>query len=183
MRSIKMRAGAKPIGTAVTWAYPDGGAEYYSIPTYELTVSGKDSKGVSQERKFEVLRFGVHQNGKRGQAKVVGLADHQIHVIKAWLPDYTVHSASSPEKGAWQVYGNFLIHDGPDDPHRQVYASIGCIEICGGPNGFVDFNDYLIQLSGPKSADRAKQLGEIGAARTISIEYEKASRPALRRYP
>lgn len=183
MRPIKMRVGSKPIGTAVTWAYPDGGAEYYSIPTYELTVSGKDSGGGALGRKFEVLRFGVHQKGKRGQPTVVGLADHQVHVIKAWLPDYTVHSASSPEKGAWQVYESFLIHDGPDDPHRQVYASIGCIEICGGPNGFVDFNDYLIQLSGPRATDRAAQLREIGAARTISVEYEKASRPLLRRYP
>lgn len=183
MRPVKLLVGSKPIGTAVTWAYPDGGAETYIIPTYELTVSGKDHGGVSHQRKFEVIRFGVYQKGKRGQPTVVGLANHQIHIIKAWLPDYTVHSASSPEKGAWQVNENFLIHDGPDDPHRQVYASIGCIEICGGPNGFVDFNDYLIQLSGPKSTNRAEQLKEIGRARNISIEYEKASRPPLRRYP
>lgn len=183
MRQIMMLAGSKPIGSAVTWAYPDGGAEYYWIPTYGLAVSGTDSRGVPQGREFEVLRFGVHQKGKRGRPTVVGLADHQIHIIKAWLPDYTVHSASSPEKGAWQVYGNFLIHDGPDDPHRQVYASIGCIEICGGPNGFVDFNDYLIQLSGPRATDRATQLKEIGVARNISIEYQMASRPVLRRYP
>jgi hypothetical protein len=78
---------------------------------------------------------------------------------------------------------SFLIHDGPDDPHRQVYASIGCIEICGGPNGFVDFNDFIIELSGPKASTRAEQLIEIGAAGNISIEYEKASRPPLRKYP
>ena len=181
MRPVKLLVGSKPIGTAVTWAYPDGGAETYIIPTYELTVSGKDHSGVSHQRKFEVIRFGVHQNGKRGQPAVVGLANHQTHILKAWLPDYTVHSASSPEKGAWQVYENFLIHDGPDDPHREVYASIGCIEICGGPNGFFDFNDYLIQLSGPRSTNRAEQLKEIGRVRNISIEYEKASRPPLLR--
>jgi hypothetical protein len=183
MRPVKLLVGSTPIGTAVTWAYPDGGAETYIIPTYELTASGKDRSGVLHQRKFEVIRFGVLQKGKRGQPTVVGLANHQIHIIKAWLPHYTVHSASSPEKGAWQVYENFLIHDGPDDTHRQVYASIGCIEICGGPNGFVDFNNYLIQLSKPKSTSRAEQLKEIGGARNISIEYEKASRPPLRRYP
>jgi len=183
MRSVRLLVGSTPIGTAVTWAYPDGGAETYIIPTYELSVSGKDRNGVSHQRKFEVIRFGVQQKGKRGQATVVGLANHQIHIIKAWLPHYTVHSASSPEKGAWQVYGNFLIHDGPDDPHRQVYASIGCVEICGGPNGFVEFNNYLIQLSGPKSTGRAEQLKEIGEVQNITIEYEKASRPPLRRYP
>lgn len=183
MRPVKILVGSAPIGTAVTWAYPDGGAETYVIPTYELTVSGNDRNGISQSRKFEVIRFGVHQKGKRGQPTIVGLANHQIHIIKAWLPHYTVHSASSPEKGAWQVYGHFLIHDGPDDPHRQVYASIGCIEICGGPNGFVDFNDYLIELSGPRSASRAEKLEEIGRARNISVEYKRATRPPLRKYP
>jgi len=183
MRPVKLLVGSTPIGTTVTWAYPDGGAETYIIPTYELTVSGKDRNGVSHQRKFEAIRFGIHQKGKRGKPTVVGLANHQTHIIKAWLPDYTVHSASSPEKGAWQVYEDFLIHDGPDDPHRQVYASIGCIEICGGPNGFVDFNDYLIQLSGPKASSRSEQLKEIGGAHNISIEYKKASRPSLRAYP
>lgn len=183
MRPVKLHVGAKPIGVAVTWAYPDGGAETYLIPTYELTASGKDPKGASSKRTFEVIRFGVHQKGKRGRAMVVGLADQQVHSIKTWLPHYTVHSASSPEKGAWQVYANFLIHDGPDDPHRQVYASIGCVEICGGPNGFVEFNNYIIHLSGPKAANRADQLKEIGSARNMSIVYEKARRPSLKRYP
>ena len=183
MRAIKLQVGAKPIGSALTWAYPDGGAETYRIPTYELIASGKDAKGAESKRSFEVIRFGVQQKGKRGKARVVGLANHQVHTIKAWLPHYTVHSAASPEKGAWQVYDNFLIHDGPDDPHRQVYASIGCVEICGGPNGFVGFNDYLIGLSGAKAKDRANQLKEMGAARNIAIEYEKAARPTLQRAP
>ena len=183
MRTVKLVVGSKPIGTAVTWAYPDGGAETFLIPTYELTASGTDSSGSSSQRTFEVIRFGVQQKGKKGKPRVAGLADRQVHTIKSWLPHYTVHSASSPEKGAWQVYDNFLIHDGPDDPHRQVYASIGCVEICDGPNGFVAFNKYLIELSGPSSSNKDEQLKEIGLARNISIAYEKATRPALKSYP
>jgi len=98
-------------------------------------------------------------------------------VIKAWLPNYTVHSAASLEAGAWQVYQNFLIHDGPDDPANEVYATIGCIEICGQPQGFDTFNNFLIGLSGPKAKDRAAQLAEIGAARNLTITYLKAPRP------
>jgi hypothetical protein len=64
-----------------------------------------------------------------------------------------------------------------------VYASIGCVEICGGPTGFVEFNNYLIELSGPTSTIRAEQLKEIGAARNISIEYEKAIRPPIEEIP
>ena len=105
------------------------------------------------------------------------MADQQTHTIKAWLPHYTVHSAHSREKGAWQVYNNFLIHDGPDDPKKEIYASIGCIEICNGPQGFDRFNDLIISLSGSKKQNRASQLQEIGAAKIITITYQKAIRP------
>jgi hypothetical protein len=77
------------------------------------------------------------------------------------------------------VTGGFLIHDGPDKPMSQIYASIGCIEICGGPRGFDQFNDFIIQLSGSKKT-RTEALVEIGAARKIKITYLKAEKPALK---
>lgn len=182
MRTVKMVVGNVPIGMAKTWAYPDGNhLGIYRIPTYELTVSGKDAGGRNVQRAFEVLRFGLHFKAGFSSPKVVGLADKQTHVIKAWLPHYTVHSASSVEMGAWQVYDNFLIHDGPDDPKNEVYASIGCIEICNGPQGFDQFNDFLISLSGPTASSRASQLLEIGRSRSMSIQYLRATRPALTR--
>lgn len=181
MRSVKMNVGNKPVGTALTWAYPNGqGYGAYVIPTYQLTVSGKDSKGVLKSKDFEVLRFGILCKHATDKPTVVGLAEQQTHIIKAWLPHYTVHSARSSERGAWQVYGGFLIHDGPDDPKKEIYASIGCIELCGGPRGFDIFNDFVIELSGAVSKDRARNLIDIGSAKNISITYEKAARPVLR---
>ena len=96
------------------------------------------------------------------------------------MPHYTVHSARSSERGAWQVYGGFLIHDGPDDPKKEIYASIGCIELCGGPRGFDIFNDFVIELSGAVYKDRARNLIDIGSSKNIAITYEKATRPILR---
>jgi hypothetical protein len=158
MRSIKLQVGNKEIGSALTWAYPYGEAYgYYKIPTYELTVSGKNDKGFLQQKKFEVLRFGV-KGPKGDKPRVVGLADQQSHIIKAWLPHYTVHSAASLERGAWQVYDNFLIHDGPDDPKREAYASVVCVEVCNGPQGFDMFNDFIISLSGAKAVNRDAKL-------------------------
>jgi hypothetical protein len=107
------------------------------------------------------------------------LAKHQTHVIKAWLPHYRVHSALSVENGAWQVYGNFLIHDGPDNP-SELFATIGCIEIMG-KQGFMKFNDLIVSLSGPTEVNRPQQLAEIGRAHRISITYEAALRPAVKR--
>ena len=151
----------------------------YTIPTYNLIVSGTDVSGRRVQYDFEVLRFGIQFKKGFSSPRVVGLADSQTHVIKDWLPHYTVHSAASVERGAWQVTGNFLIHDGPDDPTSEVYASIGCIEICHGPRGFDRFNNLLITLSGPKSHSRAERLKEIGHARNMSITYLRATRPPL----
>lgn len=119
MRNIKLNVGNKEIGKALTWAYPYGQSfGYFTIPTYELKVSGTDDTGMPKSQAFEVFRFGVKCD-HGGSPHVVGLADFQTHVIKAWLPHYRVHSAVSLEQGAWQVYGNFLIHDGPDDPKSK----------------------------------------------------------------
>ena len=182
MRTVQMTVGSKPIGKAKTWAYPDGKfLGVYSIPTYELTVSGTNAGGRKVQQTFEVLRFGIHFKIGFGAPQIVGLADKQTHVIDAWLPDYNVHSARSVEMGAWHVYKSFLIHDGPDDPNTEIYATIGCIEICNGLRGFDQFNDFLISLSGPTARDRANQLLEIGRARKMSISYVRATRPALTR--
>src|SRR5688500_14771074 len=99
MKTINLIVGSKPIGKTLTWAYPYGqkfGA--FIIPTYQFTVSGTDKTGKALTRQFEVLRFGI-QCEKGGSPTVVGLADQQTHIIKAWIPTYTVHSASSLEMG------------------------------------------------------------------------------------
>jgi len=180
MRPVRMVVGSSPIGKALTYAYPKGRSfGIYTIPTYKLIVSGTDVSGRTVERDFEVLRFGIQFKVGDSTPRVVGLADGQRHIIKAWLPHYTVHSARSVERGAWQVTGNFLIHDGPDEPMSEVYASIGCIEICHGPRGFDRFNDLIIDLSGPTAHSRAEKLREIGRARNMSITYMKATRPPL----
>ena len=183
MKTITLSVGSKPIGKALTWAYPYGQKfGTFIIPTYELTVSGTNKAGKVASQVFEVLRFGIKCE-KGGSPTVVGLADQQTHIIKAWIPTYTVHSASSVEMGAWQVYDNFLIHDGPDDPKSEVYASVGCIEICNGPQGFDKFNDFIISLSGTTKSTRSAQLLEIGQSKKMVITYQRAVRPTYTKAP
>lgn len=182
VRRVDIRVGAHAIGHARTWAYPDGDpAEHFRIPTYKVTVSGTLAKGTRDSRNFEALRFGVQKKGAGGP-QVVGLADQQRHVIKAWLPHYRVHSARSTEQGAWQVYGNFLIHDGPDSPLTQVYASIGCIEICNGPRGFDKFNDTILQFADPPGSTRDQKLAALGRSGRLVISYDPAIRPPLKKW-
>ncbi len=179
MRNVKILIGGKPVGEQRTWAYPSGQSlGQYLVPIYPCYVNGINNAGATVREQFNVLRFGVQSKDGKAAA-VVGLADYQTHIIKAWLPHYRVHSATSPENGAWQVLGNFLIHDGPDNP-TELFATIGCIEVMGR-QGFVKFNDLIISLSGPKATNRPQQLMEIGRSGRMSITYEQASRPPLKR--
>jgi hypothetical protein len=178
MRPIRINVGGVAVGKINTWGYPNGDQSLlYTIPTYHMTVSGKDDSKKPVTKIYEVMRFGV--SCKDGtNATVVGLADDQTHRIKAWIPTYRVHSANSPENGGWQVYDNFLIHDGPDSASDGVFASIGCVEVMG-KRGFVAFNDLIISLSGAAASTRNEKLNQIGRAGKIIIHYDKAVRPPL----
>ncbi len=173
IRPITMTVGSVPFGQAITWSYPYNNKKTYIIPTYQLTVTGTDASGNQITKVFEVIRFGVNATSD-GKVKIVGLADYQTYKIKAWDPTYPVHSYPSTEDGAWQVFGDYLIHDGPDLPITQSYATAGCIEICGGPNGFITFNKFLLTLSG------ANSYSELGSSRMMTIIYNEAVRPPLK---
>jgi len=179
MRQVKISVGGVLRGLQKTWAYPNGKSlGLFLTPYFDCFVDGTDDAGKTAREKFSVLRFGVHcTDGKT--ATVVGLSDQQTHAIKAWIPTYRVHSADSQENGAWQVYQNFLIHDGPDDA-LEIFATIGCIEIMG-PKGFIRFNDLIIAMSGPKARGRDEQLLEIGRAGRMIISYAKAERPPFQK--
>lgn len=180
IRAIALTVGSTPVKQAITWSYPNDDGKMYVVPTYHLTASGTDDAAKPMSRTFEVIRFGISRSSTTKAPHVVGLVSLEKHAIQAWLPNYKVHSFDSKEKGAWQVYGNFLIHDGPDKPMEQAYASIGCIEICGGPSGFDVFNDFLLALSGSKKETRQKMLSEIGASKQMTITYLPAVKPPLK---
>lgn len=179
MRKVNLTVGKERLGEALTWAYPKGrDLGMFKTPIYGMRVEGTDTAGKAVTERFRVLRFGVHcTDGKT--ATVVGLADAQVHTVKAWIPTYIVHSASSLENGGWQVYNSFLIHDGPDH-ELEVFATIGCIEVMG-PGGFIKFNDLLIALTGATGTSRDDKLHAIARAGKLSIRYEAAARPPLTR--
>ncbi|PIT53108.1 hypothetical protein BHC44_06495 [Snodgrassella alvi] len=178
VKRVEIFVGASPIGEQKTWAYPNGNElGNFLVPVYECIVLGSDGEGNRVQESFEVLRFGVQcKDGKT--PRVVSISEQQTHKIKAWIPTYSVHSASN-EDGAWQVYNNFLIHDGLDNS-TEIFATIGCIEIME-PLGFNRFNNLLISLAGSKATYRHRQLAEIGSKGEIYITYTKAVRPPLKR--
>ncbi|HGG58148.1 MAG TPA: hypothetical protein ENK31_10165, partial [Nannocystis exedens] len=185
IRPILIKVGLALPETAASFSYPipDSNGYNYRVPLYRVSVSGTDASGSQKSRDFSGMRFGLHnKTGDTSATRMVGLKDGKLYTIKRWIPDYKTHSHSSPEDGAWQVYGNFLIHDGPDDPANPS-AVIGCVAIIGGPAGFIEFNDYIISLSGSTKTTRSEKLSEIGASGALSALYLKTERPPIELQP
>lgn len=180
MKNIEITIGGDRIGWGYTWGYPDGdGKKLYRIPIYKVFVKEKSATTAAKE--FDAYRFGVEPK-LGGMPHVVGLADAQSYVVQGWIENYPPNSTDAAvERGAWHIKDNYLIHDGPDEPQRtdlHIFATIGCISICG-PNKFTEFCDYLISLSGATGADRSRKLANLGGAQIVSVTYIKTERPTL----
>jgi hypothetical protein len=130
----------------------------YEVPLYEMYVSGKDRKGKSVSHSFNVIRFGIKSDST---SSTVGLKDQQSHTLKR-VPYMG---------GSWQIYGNWLVHEGAEYPGRDAFGALGCIEVTG-PGSWQDFENRLLELSGARSAD---ELGKSGRLK-IKIDHV-ATRP------
>lgn len=167
-RKLTLTLAGTPNGNhAYTWDYPHGEfTNHYKTPLYTLKVSN----GI-HTKVFQVIRFGPRYVRGEGYS-VAGLADLQTHGL-TWYPEYKLHSTDVAENGAWKVYGNFLIHDGPDttDPSRadSMIGTAGCLEVFGY-DGFSSFNKALRELGGVASNQNVD----------AKITYEKAVRPVIR---
>ena len=105
--------------------FTGGRIPLYDVPTYLMEVYPAtdrfEPKG-SACKSFEVIRFGVNNNNDRRVPRVIGLKDAQSYTL-GW---------QSYMGGSWHLYGDFLIHDGPDDPLEtdRGWGANGCIEVC-----------------------------------------------------
>lgn len=102
------------------------GAPEYMVPTYKMKVLGSSAD-------FKVIRFGIKRTNINPPPKTrpcnVGLFNKNTY-IGTWIPTYRVHSGPGSIPGAWQLYKNFLIHEGSSDP-SDAWGTYGCIEVVG----------------------------------------------------
>lgn len=142
-------------GWGLVWAYPADDKKIFRVPLYDMTVSGTNDAGESISQTFKVIRFGVQQKTEDSAPHVVGLKDMQTHILNR--VDY--------DGGSWQLYDNFLIHDGADRPQKSAWGQIGCIEVTGrsadGTDNWVVFEALVLSLSGetdPLVVSRARKF-------------------------
>lgn len=107
-----------------------------------------------------------------------GLADERHSLILNYFPNYTVRNTATPEDGGFLIYGNFMIHDGPDLISNTMWGAAGCVEVMG-EMGFNRLKQFIYDLSGSNNTDIEKALVELVAEKKLYIIIEKAKRPSL----
>ncbi|MEL6586556.1 MAG: hypothetical protein AAFY65_02595 [Pseudomonadota bacterium] len=158
---------SKEVDWGVVRAYPHDNGHTYKVPVYDMEVSGLGPSATAKTTVFKVIRFGVKQSSASDTPTVVGLKDKQVHILSR--VDYM--------EGSWQLYGNFLIHDGANNPQKSAWGQIGCIEVVGmmgGKDAWKVFEALVLSLSGAKTA------AKLGKSGKFSIKIDAvATRPPL----
>lgn len=138
------------------------GAPEYLVPTYKLKV-------VGEARDFQVIRFGIKRTNVSPPPETrlcdVGLFKENTYT-GTWLPTYRVHSGSGSLPGAWQLYGNFLIHEGSPDPN-DAWGTYGCIEVVGRN----EWRRYLRTITRIGEA----QLNQISKQKNLIVRIKAAA--------
>jgi hypothetical protein len=140
------------------------GAPEYLVPTYIMKVSGVSSH-------FKVIRFGIKRTNLNPPPKTricdVGLFKNNIYTA-TWIPTYTVHSGPGSVPGAWQIYKNFLIHEGSSNP-SDAWGTYGCVEVVGAGE-WSRFIKSVKKTGGAENIILSKQ-------KLVKINIEKAAAP------
>ncbi|WP_179378042.1 hypothetical protein [Jannaschia marina] len=171
IRPVRAHVKAKEVSWGLVHPYPEDDGNTYKVPMYEMEVSGTGAGGNAISQSFEVIRFGVKRASANDAPSVVGLKDKQSHTLKR----------VGYMGGSWQLYGNFLIHDGANDPQSSTWGQIGCIEVTGktgGTDNWAVFEALLLRISGARNA------ADLGASKQFTIDLDAVvQRPPLLKHP
>lgn len=158
----------------------NGKVELYSTPVFKILI--ESSQGSFEHTGLRFMPFwndpANPDLGYKGRGwKNSGLADHHSkQAVPNYLPDYSVHNRPSPDKGAFQLHGNFLIHAGPRTLADKGWGAAGCVEIIGF---FEVFKQDVRALSGQHETALDTALHGLVKAQKLFFEIQKTTRPRL----
>ena len=188
-RDVTITIGGTPNGSRYqARTYPENNGKQYSVPIYSLTVTGTNSKGENISRTWDVLRFMpyLNQNPQSSGYKQVtgstpimsGLSDERHSTIRCYNPNYKVHNSQTPENGGFVIYGNFMIHDGPDNADNTGWGAAGCMEVMGD-EGFMELKTFIFDLSGSQNPNTEQGLLDFVSSGKLYINIEQSERPPV----
>lgn len=154
--------------------YPTLTGKAYEVPIYKVRLTS--TARPKENRESSTLRFTpTHVDGKLIMA---GLADQQSYNSPSYNPEYSPHNSEGLDNGAFSLYGNFLLHGGPDTITSYGVGGMGCIEI-------VDFEHFkwdIIYMAGRifPSDEPEKSLVFLCNKGRIRIVIEKAVKPIIK---
>jgi len=108
-----------------------------------------------------------------------GLSDARKKPSQNYNQNYEIHNTYSPENGGFVIFGNFMVHDGPDDLIADYgWGGAGCIEVCGS-RAFADLKSLIYGLSGSNNS-QDKGLNDLVNSGLLIINIEQSTRPSIK---
>lgn len=166
----------------------DNSIRLYDVPIYQMVVKGRNNDGEYVEESFECLRFmPVLEDDDTNTPTLTQLDMSSNSIVEVngvlgiypgiYDASYVVHSNSSAENGGIVLFGNYLIHDGPDD-NNDIFGGAGCIEMFGNKR-FSKLIDTIMGLTGSSSKSRKENLESIMNYQKLLVIVEPATVPEL----
>ena len=161
----------------------------YDVPIYQMVVKGRNNDGEYVEESFECLRFMpvLEEDDDTNTPTLTQLDMTSNNIVNIagvlgiypsiYDASYVVHSNSSAENGGIVLFGNYLIHDGPDN-NNDIFGGAGCIEMVG-ENGYSNLIYTIMGLTGSASTSRKENLESIMNYQRLLVIVEPATVPEL----
>ncbi|MFT3816405.1 MAG: hypothetical protein QM750_02035 [Rubrivivax sp.] len=191
IRKVTIDVTGKAVGKYEARSYPQDWRsdpeqiELYSVPLYQILVSGTDDSGAEQTYEFSAPRFMPYWNdpadpdkhyATRGWVNA-GLSKTRTITVSRYLPNYKVQNRYSPGRGAIVLVGSFYIHAGPGEVSDFGFGSAGCIEIVGN---YDDFKSSIGGLSGSVAKDADRAIEDLVKHRKLVVQIRQVSVPDIK---
>lgn len=128
-------------------SYPVMSGMAYEVPVYHVKITSTARPGV--ERGTHTLRAMPVLNEGATNAFMSGLIEGQSYTPTSYDPLYGPHSMPNQVKGAFPLYGNFLVHSGPAEMTAYGRGGKGCVQIFD----FTSFKATIVYMCGKHPSD------------------------------
>ena len=166
LRKILIEVTDEIVGSTNLRGYPNNSGDY-EVPTYKMTVTGKDMYGDTYTDNYEVVRFGIKDVGKG--AMVVGMNPGK-YVVRAY------NAKAIGGLGGFQISGKYFIHIGSTGKTSNFDGNNGCIAILRNSNFNTSYSSFYVSIFNFSGGTNIFQISKSGV---INVNINNASKPKL----
>lgn len=155
-------------------SYPTKSGMAYKVPIYRVKLTS--TARPVDERWGCVLRFMPVKENLNAVPFMSGLKDAQSFLAPTYDPLYSPQNTPELNRGAFLLYGDFMVHSGPKLVTDYGSGGKGCISV-------IDFNKFktdIVYMCGRHPSDLPdKTMSYLCNKKRLNIVIEAATKPPV----